>query len=259
MQRRNVDKFHAILPLPRVVHPASTAPMRRIFFSKTQFASAIYPLRRRAYGPASAFSRVRQVLRDPHPIRIRTHQSRVGRSTPSEPLASRRRFGRASKGRRNYSCSRAKLRVGSGRCRNPFPPLPAVPCVTPSGRAPSSRASQMASRDKVGCPPAALPLDRVLAALAANVGQLGRRWEAAVHGRFEKADAVRGVAEGKSHAIEMHTPLFYVTCALGGVLSTGLTHLAVTPLDLVKCNMQVRGHVRQPEASACFTSRLNGG
>jgi solute carrier family 25 (mitochondrial phosphate transporter), member 3 len=117
----------------------------------------------------------------------------------------------------------------------------------------------MASRDKVGCPPAALPLDRVLAALAANVGQIGRRWEAAVHGRFEKADAVRGVAEGKSHAIEMHTPLFYVTCALGGVLSTGLTHLAVTPLDLVKCNMQVRGHVRQPEASACFTSRLNGG
>jgi hypothetical protein len=85
MQRRNVDKFHAILPLPRVVHPASTAPMRRIFFSKTQFASAIYPLRRRAYGPASAFSRVRQVLRDPHPIRIRTHQSRVGRPRKTQP------------------------------------------------------------------------------------------------------------------------------------------------------------------------------
>ena len=28
-------------------------------------------------------------------------------------------------------------------------------------------------------------------------------------------------------------------CALGGVLSCGLTHTAVTPLDVVKCNMQI--------------------
>ncbi|KAL5214124.1 hypothetical protein ABZP36_003276 [Zizania latifolia] len=39
--------------------------------------------------------------------------------------------------------------------------------------------------------------------------------------------------------IQLHTPLFYATCALGGLLSTGLTHLALTSLDLVKCNMQV--------------------
>nr|CAB3496417.1 unnamed protein product [Digitaria exilis] len=100
----------------------------------------------------------------------------------------------------------------------------------------------MASRDKVGCPPAALPLDRVLVALAANAEQLGRRWEAAVRGRCSKGKgdevAVEKV-EGDGQAIQMHTPLFYATCALGGVLSTGLTHLAVTPLDLVKCNMQV--------------------
>ena len=103
----------------------------------------------------------------------------------------------------------------------------------------------MASRDKVGCSPAALPLDRVLAALAANADQLGRRWEAALRGRCGKRDgAAVGRAEGRAQAIEMHTPLFYVTCALGGTLSTGLTHLAVTPLDLVKCNMQVRGTIR---------------
>nr|CAB3501333.1 unnamed protein product [Digitaria exilis] len=100
----------------------------------------------------------------------------------------------------------------------------------------------MASRDKVGCPPAALPLDRVLVELAANAEQLGRRWEAAVRGRCSKGGgdvaAVEKV-EGNGQAIQMHTPLFYATCALGGVLSTGLTHLAVTPLDLVKCNMQV--------------------
>jgi len=98
----------------------------------------------------------------------------------------------------------------------------------------------MASRDKVGCSPAALPLDRVLAELAANAEQLGRRWEAALRGRCGKRDGPAvGRAEGRAQAIEMHTPLFYVTCALGGTLSTGLTHLAVTPLDLVKCNMQV--------------------
>lgn len=32
---------------------------------------------------------------------------------------------------------------------------------------------------------------------------------------------------------------FYALCGLGGVLSCGLTHTAVVPLDLVKCRMQV--------------------
>lgn len=32
---------------------------------------------------------------------------------------------------------------------------------------------------------------------------------------------------------------FYAACAMGGILSCGLTHLAVTPLDIVKCNMQI--------------------
>lgn len=98
----------------------------------------------------------------------------------------------------------------------------------------------MTSRDKVGCSSIPLPLDRVLAALVASTQQLGRGWEAAFRVRCGKAaGAAVGEAEGKGEVIEMHTPLFYATCALGGVLSTGLTHLAVTPLDLVKCNMQV--------------------
>ena len=41
-----------------------------------------------------------------------------------------------------------------------------------------------------------------------------------------------------SHAIP-HTNGYYAKCMLGGVLSCGLTHLAVTPLDVAKCNMQV--------------------
>ena len=36
-----------------------------------------------------------------------------------------------------------------------------------------------------------------------------------------------------------HTNDYYATCCFAGVLSCGLTHLAVTPLDVAKCNMQV--------------------
>lgn len=39
--------------------------------------------------------------------------------------------------------------------------------------------------------------------------------------------------------MEMYSLDFYLACTIGGVLSCGLTHMAVTPLDLVKCNMQV--------------------
>jgi len=37
----------------------------------------------------------------------------------------------------------------------------------------------------------------------------------------------------------IHDTSFYLKCMMGGVLSCGLTHLAVTPLDVSKCNMQV--------------------
>lgn len=39
--------------------------------------------------------------------------------------------------------------------------------------------------------------------------------------------------------IAMYSPAFYAACTAGGILSCGLTHMTVTPLDLVKCNMQV--------------------
>ncbi|KAI3442413.1 uncharacterized protein J3R85_001163 [Psidium guajava] len=42
-----------------------------------------------------------------------------------------------------------------------------------------------------------------------------------------------------SKKIEMHSPEYYAACTFGGILSCGLTHTAVTPLDLVKCNMQI--------------------
>jgi len=39
-------------------------------------------------------------------------------------------------------------------------------------------------------------------------------------------------------AIEMYSTDYYLACAVGGVFACGLTHMAVTPLDVVKCNMQ---------------------
>ncbi|KAE8688092.1 Phosphate carrier protein [Hibiscus syriacus] len=47
------------------------------------------------------------------------------------------------------------------------------------------------------------------------------------------------VASPKEGGIEMFSPAFYAACTVGGLLCCGLTHTAVTPMDLVKCNMQI--------------------
>lgn len=47
---------------------------------------------------------------------------------------------------------------------------------------------------------------------------------------------VPAAAEGK---IVMFSPEYYRACAIGGMLCCGLTHMAVTPIDVVKCNMQI--------------------
>ena len=46
-------------------------------------------------------------------------------------------------------------------------------------------------------------------------------------------------ASGSSGKIELYSPKFYAACTFGGLLACGLTHTAVTPLDLVKCRRQV--------------------
>lgn len=38
--------------------------------------------------------------------------------------------------------------------------------------------------------------------------------------------------------IPLYSNQYWAACAIGGVLSCGLTHTLVTPLDLIKCNMQ---------------------
>ncbi|GER54183.1 mitochondrial phosphate carrier protein [Striga asiatica] len=47
-------------------------------------------------------------------------------------------------------------------------------------------------------------------------------------------------APAEKGSIEMFSPAYYWASAAGGLLSCGLTHTAVTPLDIVKCNMQYK-------------------
>lgn len=47
------------------------------------------------------------------------------------------------------------------------------------------------------------------------------------------------LAEGES--CEFGSGKFYALCGLGGILSCGITHTAITPLDLVKCRIQTNG------------------
>ncbi|PYH47926.1 putative mitochondrial phosphate carrier protein [Aspergillus saccharolyticus JOP 1030-1] len=46
-------------------------------------------------------------------------------------------------------------------------------------------------------------------------------------------------AQAKAGKIEPWTPKYYAACTVGGLLACGLTHTAVTPLDLIKCRRQV--------------------
>ena len=41
--------------------------------------------------------------------------------------------------------------------------------------------------------------------------------------------------------MRVFSPEYYALCAGGGMLAAGATHLAITPLDVLKVNMQVSG------------------
>lgn len=51
--------------------------------------------------------------------------------------------------------------------------------------------------------------------------------------------------EGKEwwKGMRVFSPEYYAVCAIGGMLSAGTTHLAITPLDVLKVNMQVRDSI----------------
>ena len=38
---------------------------------------------------------------------------------------------------------------------------------------------------------------------------------------------------------DVHDASYYAKCMVGGIFACGLTHMAVCPLDIVKCRKQV--------------------
>ena len=49
---------------------------------------------------------------------------------------------------------------------------------------------------------------------------------------------------------------YYIKCCIGGALACGLTHTAVTPLDLIKCRRQVDANLYKSFGDA-FTKIRN--
>ena len=49
---------------------------------------------------------------------------------------------------------------------------------------------------------------------------------------------VMAAAATEEYSCEFGSPKYFALCAVGGALSCGITHTAVTPLDLVKCRLQ---------------------
>ncbi|XP_010939395.1 mitochondrial phosphate carrier protein 3, mitochondrial [Elaeis guineensis] len=46
-------------------------------------------------------------------------------------------------------------------------------------------------------------------------------------------------APSEPREIALYSPAYYAVCTAGGIASCGLTHTAITPLDVLKCNMQI--------------------
>ncbi|OOG00180.1 hypothetical protein ASPCADRAFT_204068 [Aspergillus carbonarius ITEM 5010] len=62
-------------------------------------------------------------------------------------------------------------------------------------------------------------------------------------------------AQAKAGKIELWSPKYYAACTVGGLLACGLTHTAVTPLDLIKCRRQVDPLLYKSNAEAFRTIR----
>ncbi|KAI0021034.1 mitochondrial carrier domain-containing protein [Xylariomycetidae sp. FL0641] len=71
---------------------------------------------------------------------------------------------------------------------------------------------------------------------AYSVTDKAKELSAEAQAEFDKASKA---AQAKAGKIELYSGKYYAACTFGGLLACGLTHTAVTPLDLVKCRRQV--------------------
>jgi len=66
-----------------------------------------------------------------------------------------------------------------------------------------------------------------------------RQKEAFLHQSASYQKQLVAASGTTQYSCEVGSPKFYALCAFGGLLSCGLTHTAVVPLDLIKCRIQV--------------------
>lgn len=64
-------------------------------------------------------------------------------------------------------------------------------------------------------------------------------------------------AAAEPRKVKLYSGEYFALCGIGGILSCGLTHTFVTPLDLVKCNVQANP-VEFPNTTAGFRKILSG-
>ncbi|XP_010526857.1 PREDICTED: mitochondrial phosphate carrier protein 1, mitochondrial-like isoform X2 [Tarenaya hassleriana] len=84
--------------------------------------------------------------------------------------------------------------------------------------------------------------------------QLKRFWVVGC-GKDDEALGLKEEGKTMTREREMMGHSYYGVCALGGMFSAGTTHVLITPLDVLKVNMQVNP-VKYGTIPSCFTSLL---
>ena len=79
------------------------------------------------------------------------------------------------------------------------------------------------------------------APVAFSVKEAAARPQSQARSNFLAGRGFAAAAPQEPGKIVMYSPEFYAACTVGGIVACGATHTAVTPLDIVKCNMQARG------------------
>merc|ERR1712048_1462617 len=57
--------------------------------------------------------------------------------------------------------------------------------------------------------------------------------------KINESREIQAAAPSEEYSCEFGSAKYYALCGFGGILSCGITHTAVVPLDLVKCRIQV--------------------
>lgn len=63
--------------------------------------------------------------------------------------------------------------------------------------------------------------------------------QVSVPGQVNENRVIKAASAEESYSCEYGDAKYYALCGFGGILSCGITHTAVVPLDLVKCRIQV--------------------